>query len=97
MPMWIWLTLAAAALLALLIMITDAALLGVYRVSQATHQAADLQQNARAAAARLYPGRRIVCGLLFTDGPRLLRLSDAILDRQMGELARRLDPDEAHS
>jgi len=51
----------------------------------------------RAAAARLYPGRRIVCGLLFTDGPRLIRLSDGILDRQMGELARRLDPEGAHS
>jgi ATP-dependent helicase/nuclease subunit A len=51
----------------------------------------------RAAAARLFPGRRIVCGLLFTDGPRLIRLSDGILDRQMGELAHRLDPEGAHS
>ncbi len=44
----------------------------------------------RAGAARIFPGRRIVCGLLFTDGPRLLRLSDAILDRQWADLASRL-------
>jgi len=41
----------------------------------------------RAAAAKVFPGRRIVCGLLFTDGPRLMRLSDAILDRQWADLA----------
>ena len=46
----------------------------------------------RAGARRVFPGRRIVCGLLFTDGPRLLRLSDAILDRQWAALAHRLDP-----
>ena len=44
----------------------------------------------RAGAAKVFPGRRIVCGLLFTDGPRLLRLSDAILDRQWGLLALKL-------
>ena len=31
----------------------------------------------RDGAARIFPGRRIVCGLVWTDGPRLLRLSDA--------------------
>jgi ATP-dependent helicase/nuclease subunit A len=45
----------------------------------------------RAGAAKLFPGRRIVCGLLFTDGPRLLRLSDTLLDRQWVDLAARLD------
>jgi ATP-dependent helicase/nuclease subunit A len=40
----------------------------------------------RAAAAKVFPGRRIVCGLLFTDGPRLMRLSDAILDQQWADL-----------
>jgi ATP-dependent helicase/nuclease subunit A len=44
----------------------------------------------RAGAAKVFPGRRIVCGLLFTDGPRLLRLSDALLDRQWAGLAARL-------
>jgi ATP-dependent helicase/nuclease subunit A len=37
----------------------------------------------RDCAARIFQGRRIVCGLLWTDGPRLLRLSDRILDRQI--------------
>ena len=41
----------------------------------------------RAGAARIFPGRRIVCGLVFTDGPRLLRLSDALLDAQLREIA----------
>jgi ATP-dependent helicase/nuclease subunit A len=44
----------------------------------------------RAGAAKVFPGRRIVCGLLFTDGPRLLRLSDAILDRQWAALVLKL-------
>ena len=51
----------------------------------------------RAGAARIFPEKRIVCGLLFTDGPRLLRLSDAILDRQWADLALRLDPDKLRS
>ncbi len=57
----------------------------------------------RAAAKRIFPGRRIVCGLLWTDGPVLMRLSDGILDRQMAELAHfegteeRLDPEGGHS
>ena len=46
----------------------------------------------REGARRLFPGRRVACGLLFTDGPRLLRLSDALLDRQWRLLAERLDP-----
>ena len=44
----------------------------------------------RAAAAKIFPGRRITCGLIWTDGPHLLRLSDAILDRQIAKIARRL-------
>lgn len=46
----------------------------------------------RAAAAKIFPGRRIVCGLVFTDGPRLLRLSDTVLEAQMADIALRLDP-----
>jgi ATP-dependent helicase/nuclease subunit A len=42
----------------------------------------------RDGAARIFPGRRIVCGLLWTDGPRLLRLSDPVLDRQIAGLGR---------
>jgi ATP-dependent helicase/nuclease subunit A len=44
----------------------------------------------RAAAAKIFPGRRIVCGLVFTDGPRLLQLSDVVLDAQMAGISSRL-------
>ncbi|MFQ5773734.1 MAG: double-strand break repair helicase AddA [Kiloniellaceae bacterium] len=33
----------------------------------------------RAVLTRIYPGRRIECALLWTDGPRLMQLSDAAL------------------
>ena len=46
----------------------------------------------RAGAQAVFPGRRIVCGLLFTDGPRLLQLSDVVLDAQLADIAARLDP-----
>ncbi len=51
----------------------------------------------RDGAARIFPGRRIVCGLVWTDGPSLLRLSDTILDRQIASLAARLDPERGRS
>ncbi|HET8727282.1 MAG TPA: double-strand break repair helicase AddA [Alphaproteobacteria bacterium] len=35
----------------------------------------------RAALAGIYPGRRVVCALLWTDGPRLMPLSETLLDR----------------
>jgi ATP-dependent helicase/nuclease subunit A len=46
----------------------------------------------RAGAAKIFPGRRIVCGLVFTDGPRLLQLSDVVLDAQMAGISARLAP-----
>jgi ATP-dependent helicase/nuclease subunit A len=46
----------------------------------------------RAAAARIFPGQRVVCGLVFTDGPRLLQLSDRVLDAEIKGMAARLDP-----
>jgi ATP-dependent helicase/nuclease subunit A len=51
----------------------------------------------RAGAAKIFPGRRIVCGLIFTDGPRLLQLSDVVLDAQLADIAARLDPAGVHS
>jgi ATP-dependent helicase/nuclease subunit A len=41
-----------------------------------------LQQMAayRAALARIYPGRRVECALLWTDGPDLMALPQALLD-----------------
>ncbi|HEY2008744.1 MAG TPA: double-strand break repair helicase AddA [Rhizomicrobium sp.] len=47
----------------------------------------------RAAAAKVFPERRIACGLIFTDGPRLLQLSDVVLDAQMAGILARLDPE----
>jgi ATP-dependent helicase/nuclease subunit A len=44
----------------------------------------------RAAAAKVFPGRQIVCGLVFTDGPRLLQLSDVVMDAQMAGISARL-------
>jgi len=51
----------------------------------------------RAAAERIFPGKRIVCGLLFTDGPRLLQLSDVVLDARLAGISARLDPGLARS
>jgi ATP-dependent helicase/nuclease subunit A len=51
----------------------------------------------RAGAAKIFPGRRIICGLVFTDGPRLLQLSDVVLDAQMAGISARLDPGVARS
>jgi ATP-dependent helicase/nuclease subunit A len=51
----------------------------------------------RDGAAQIFPGKRIVCGLVWTDGPRLLRLSDPLLDRQIAALSGRLDPEQARS
>ena len=51
----------------------------------------------RAAATQIFPGKRIVCGLVWTDGPFLMRLSDGLLDRQMALIQRRLDPEGGHS
>ncbi|MCP5410672.1 MAG: double-strand break repair helicase AddA [Alphaproteobacteria bacterium] len=44
----------------------------------------------RAAAQAIFPGRRIDCGLVFTDGPRLLTLPPALLDARIAGLAARL-------
>ena len=41
----------------------------------------------RAAAQAVFPGKRIVCGLLFTDGPRLLQLSDVVLDARLAAIS----------
>lgn len=37
----------------------------------------------RAVLAKVYPQRQIRCALLWTDGPRLMQLSDALLDRHL--------------
>ena len=39
----------------------------------------------RALLARAFPGRTVRCGLLWTEGPRIMELSDAALDRFVPE------------
>jgi ATP-dependent helicase/nuclease subunit A len=51
----------------------------------------------REGARKLFPDKRVVCGLVFTDGPRLLQLSDVVLDAQMAAISIRLDPRQARS
>ncbi|HEX4106242.1 MAG TPA: PD-(D/E)XK nuclease family protein, partial [Rhizomicrobium sp.] len=51
----------------------------------------------RAAALRIFPGKRIVCGLVWTSGPFLMPLSEPLLDAQLGQIQRRLDPEGSHS
>ncbi|MGH6829401.1 MAG: double-strand break repair helicase AddA [Rhizomicrobium sp.] len=51
----------------------------------------------RAAASRIFPGRTVVCGLIWTEGPFLMRLTEAILDREWARVRQRLDPDGKRS
>jgi ATP-dependent helicase/nuclease subunit A len=44
----------------------------------------------QAAAEAVFPGRRIVCGLVFTDGPHLVSLPDALLRARISGMADRL-------
>jgi ATP-dependent helicase/nuclease subunit A len=44
----------------------------------------------RVAAQKIFPGRRIVCGLVFTDAPRLVTLPDDVLDARIAGIAERL-------
>ncbi len=51
----------------------------------------------RAAAAKIFPGRQIGCALVWTEGPRLMRLSDRLLDAQFSRIQSRLDPQGVRS
>jgi ATP-dependent helicase/nuclease subunit A len=50
----------------------------------------------REALRRIFPGKKLVCGLLWTAGPRLMRLPDTALDTQLERLAD-LDPQGSRS
>jgi ATP-dependent helicase/nuclease subunit A len=45
----------------------------------------------RAAIARIFPQRRVVCALLWTSGPYAMPLSDGLLDREFAAIRSRLD------
>jgi ATP-dependent helicase/nuclease subunit A len=47
----------------------------------------------RAAAARIFPGKRIACALVWTEGPILMPLSEAFLEAETGRIHTRLDRD----
>ena len=49
----------------------------------------------REGAARIFPGRRIACGLVWTEGPLLMRLPDALMDAQLARIAQKYTHDEA--
>jgi len=44
----------------------------------------------RAGASKIFPGRRIACALVWTEGPRLMPLSDTLLDTELARIAARL-------
>ena len=43
----------------------------------------------RAAAAKIFPGRRIACALLWTEAPCLMPLSDGLLDTELAAISAR--------
>ncbi|HJW41212.1 MAG TPA: double-strand break repair helicase AddA, partial [Rhizomicrobium sp.] len=51
----------------------------------------------RAAATKIFPGRRIACGLVWTEGPTLMGLSNGLLDAEMSRIRARLDPRDERS
>ncbi|HUO89923.1 MAG TPA: double-strand break repair helicase AddA [Rhizomicrobium sp.] len=62
---------------------TEDAVAPLYRTQMALY---------RAAAEKIFPNRRVVCGLVWTDGPTLMELSAGLLDAEMGQIRARLDP-----
>jgi ATP-dependent helicase/nuclease subunit A len=51
----------------------------------------------RAALAKILPARRIACALVWTEGPRLMRLPDALMDAEIAAIRTRLDSPSARS
>ena len=51
----------------------------------------------RAAVEKIFAGKRIVCGLVWTDGPTLMKLSNTTLDAELGQIRTRLDPEGRRS
>ena len=60
---------------------TEDALPQIYRTQMALY---------RAGASKIFPGRRIACALVWTEGPSLMALSDALLDAELGRITARL-------
>jgi ATP-dependent helicase/nuclease subunit A len=45
----------------------------------------------RAGAQAIFPGKRVACALVFTDGPRLLQLEDVVLEARIADISARLN------
>ncbi|HSM94776.1 MAG TPA: double-strand break repair helicase AddA [Rhizomicrobium sp.] len=45
----------------------------------------------KTALSKVFPGRRITCALVWTDGPSLMKLPDAMLEAEIGAIRARLD------
>jgi len=46
----------------------------------------------RAALSKIYPGKHISCALIWTDGPRAMRLPDSLLDEEFQKIIERQTP-----
>ena len=51
----------------------------------------------RAALAKIFPGRRIACALVWTQAPSLMPLPDGLMDAESARIRARLDPLGSHS
>ncbi len=51
----------------------------------------------RAALARIFAGARIACALVWTEGPDLMELPEALLEAEIGRIRARLDASGARS
>jgi ATP-dependent helicase/nuclease subunit A len=60
---------------------TEPEVAAVYRTQMALY---------RAAARKIFPGKRIACALVWTEAPALMRLSDGLLDAETSRIAARL-------
>jgi len=49
----------------------------------------------RAALSKIYPGKHIACALIWTDGPRAMRLPDSLLDKEFQKIIERQTPGNA--
>ena len=45
----------------------------------------------RAALSKIFPGRRIATALVWTEGPRLMRLPEPLLEAEIGRIRARLE------
>jgi ATP-dependent helicase/nuclease subunit A len=85
-----------------LAVLADCVLIADYKTNRAPPKVPEaapvlyLRQMAayRAVLGRLYPGREIVCLLIWTEGPEVMRLPASLLDRHAPGAARLLVADE---